>query len=44
MSNNEMQQEWAEMVEQMNEAVSESVEQNMKAQAAFVERALFTPQ
>ena len=25
------------MVEQMNEAVSESVEQNMKAQAAFVE-------
>jgi len=38
MSNsNQMQQEWTEMVEQMNEAVSESVEQNMKAQAAFVE-------
>ncbi|QGA81307.1 Poly(R)-hydroxyalkanoic acid synthase, class III, PhaE subunit [Halomicrobium sp. LC1Hm] len=32
-----MQDEWTEMVEQMNEAVSESVEQNMKAQAAFVE-------
>lgn len=38
MSNsNQMQREWSEMVEQMNEAVSESVEQNMKAQAAFVE-------
>ena len=34
---NQMQDEWTEMVEQMNEAVSESVEQNMKAQAAFVE-------
>jgi hypothetical protein len=32
-----MQDEWTEMVEEMNEAVSESVEQNMKAQAAFVE-------
>jgi hypothetical protein len=32
-----MQDEWTEMVEQMNDAVSESVEQNMKAQAAFVE-------
>ncbi|WP_226011443.1 poly(R)-hydroxyalkanoic acid synthase subunit PhaE [Halomicrobium salinisoli] len=31
------QDEWIEMVEQMNEAVSDSVEQNMKAQAAFVE-------
>lgn len=38
MSNmNEMQAEWSEMVERMNEAVSESVEQNMQAQAAFVE-------
>jgi BMFP domain-containing protein YqiC len=34
---NQVQDEWAEMVEQMNDAVSESVEQNMKAQAAFVE-------
>ena len=34
---NQMQDEWTEMVEQMNDAVSESVEQNMKAQAAFVE-------
>jgi hypothetical protein len=34
---NQMQDEWTEMVEQMNEAVSESVEQNMKAQAAFVD-------
>jgi len=34
---NQIQDEWTEMVEQMNEAVSESVEQNMKAQAAFVE-------
>ena len=37
MSNNEMQQEWAEMVEQMNNAVADSMEQNMKAQSAFVE-------
>ncbi len=34
---NEIQDEWNEMVEQMNEAVADSVEQNMKAQAAFVE-------
>ena len=34
---NQVQDEWAAMVEQMNDAVSESVEQNMKAQAAFVE-------
>jgi len=34
---NQVQDEWTEMVEQMNDAVSESVEQNMKAQAAFVE-------
>jgi hypothetical protein len=37
MSNNEMQQEWAEMVEEMNTAMADSMEQNMKAQAAFVE-------
>jgi polyhydroxyalkanoate synthesis regulator phasin len=29
--------DWNEMVEQMNEAVAESVEQNMEAQAAFME-------
>ena len=34
---NQMRDEWTEMVDRMNEAVSESVEQNMKAQAAFVE-------
>ena len=34
---NQMQDEWNEMVEQMNEAVAESVEQNMEAQAAFME-------
>jgi BMFP domain-containing protein YqiC len=34
---NQIQDEWNEMVEQMNEAVADSVEQNMKAQAAFVE-------
>ena len=38
MSNtNQIQDEWSEMVEQMNEAVAESVEQNVKAQAAFAE-------
>ncbi|MDG5778400.1 poly(R)-hydroxyalkanoic acid synthase subunit PhaE [Haloarculaceae archaeon H-GB2-1] len=31
------QEQWTEMVEQMNDAVAESVQQNMKAQAAFVE-------
>ena len=34
---NQMQDDWNEMVEQMNEAVAESVEQNMEAQAAFME-------
>ena len=34
---NEIQDNWNEMVEQMNEAVADSVEQNMKAQAAFME-------
>jgi len=29
--------DWSEMVEQMNEAVAQSIEQNMEAQAAFVE-------
>ncbi|MFB6166581.1 MAG: poly(R)-hydroxyalkanoic acid synthase subunit PhaE [Haloarculaceae archaeon] len=29
--------EWNEMVEQMNDAMADSVEQNMKAQAAFME-------
>ncbi|PSQ60987.1 MAG: poly(R)-hydroxyalkanoic acid synthase subunit [Halobacteriales archaeon SW_9_67_25] len=36
MSNN-IQDDWNEMVEQMNEAVAESVEHNVEAQAAFVE-------
>ena len=34
---NQIQTEWNEMVEQMNEAVAESVEQNMQAQATFME-------
>ncbi|WP_246985049.1 poly(R)-hydroxyalkanoic acid synthase subunit PhaE [Halorientalis marina] len=34
---NETQENWNEMVEQMNNAVAESVEQNMEAQAAFME-------
>ena len=34
---NQMQEEWTEMVEEMNEAVADSMEQNMEAQAAFVE-------
>ena len=34
---NEVQEEWSQMVEQMNDAVADSMEQNMKAQAAFVE-------
>ena len=29
--------DWSEMVEQMNEAVAQSIEQNAEAQAAFVE-------
>jgi membrane-bound lytic murein transglycosylase MltF len=38
MSNTtDVQDDWAEMVEQMNDAVADSLEQNMKAQAAFVE-------
>ncbi len=32
-----MQNEFTEMVEQMNSAVAESIEQNMEAQAAFME-------
>jgi len=36
MSNN-IQNDWNEMLEQMNEAVADSIEQNMQAQAAFVE-------
>jgi hypothetical protein len=35
--NTDVQEEWNGMVEQMNEAVAESFEQNMQAQAAFVE-------
>jgi len=34
---NQLQDDWSEMVEQMNEAVASSIEQNMEAQAAFVE-------
>ncbi|MDS0282801.1 poly(R)-hydroxyalkanoic acid synthase subunit PhaE [Haloarcula onubensis] len=34
---NQMQDEWTEMVEEMNAAVADSMEQNMKAQATFVE-------
>jgi len=34
---NQVQDEWSEMVEQMNDAVADSMEQNMKAQAAFAE-------
>ncbi|WP_336001181.1 poly(R)-hydroxyalkanoic acid synthase subunit PhaE [Halorientalis halophila] len=34
---NDPMDEWNEMVEEMNEAVADSVEQNMKAQAAFME-------
>jgi hypothetical protein len=38
MSNtNQAAEEWTEMVEEMNTAVADSMEQNMKAQAAFVE-------
>ena len=33
----QIQAEWTEMVEEMNEAVADSMEQNMEAQAAFVE-------
>jgi len=34
---NRTRNEWNEMVEQMNDAVADSVEQNMEAQAAFME-------
>ncbi|MUV90630.1 poly(R)-hydroxyalkanoic acid synthase subunit [Halapricum sp. CBA1109] len=34
---NDVQEEWSRMVEQMNDAVADSVEQNMEAQAAFME-------
>ncbi|MEF8813319.1 MAG: poly(R)-hydroxyalkanoic acid synthase subunit PhaE [Halovenus sp.] len=34
---NQTRNEWNEMVEQMNEAVADSIEQNMEAQAAFME-------
>ncbi len=34
---NQIQDEWSEMVENMNDAVADSIEQNMEAQAAFVE-------
>jgi hypothetical protein len=33
----EMQQQWTELVQNMNEAVAQSVEQNMEASAAFME-------
>jgi len=33
----DIQERWAEMVERMNEAVAESAERNMEAQAAFME-------
>ncbi|MFW5905694.1 MAG: poly(R)-hydroxyalkanoic acid synthase subunit PhaE [archaeon] len=35
--NPDVQQEWNEMVEDMNDAVADSLQQNMQAQAAFVE-------
>jgi hypothetical protein len=34
---NQIQDEWNEMIEQMNDAVADSVEQNMQAQAALVD-------
>jgi hypothetical protein len=34
---NDVQQNWTEMMEQMNDAVADSLEQNMQAQAAFME-------
>ncbi|WP_159902684.1 poly(R)-hydroxyalkanoic acid synthase subunit PhaE [Salinirussus salinus] len=34
---NDQQEQWTEMMEQMNDAVAESIEQNMAAQADFVE-------
>jgi len=35
--NDTIQDDWSEMVEQMNDAVADSLEQNMEAQAAFVQ-------
>ncbi|MEF8852492.1 MAG: poly(R)-hydroxyalkanoic acid synthase subunit PhaE [Haloarculaceae archaeon] len=34
---NDVQEEWTEMMERMNDAVADSLEQNMKAQATFAE-------
>jgi hypothetical protein len=34
---NQLQDDWSEMIEQMNEAVADSVEQNMEAQASLME-------
>jgi hypothetical protein len=34
---NDVQKEWAETMERMNDAVADSLEQNMKAQATFAE-------
>jgi hypothetical protein len=34
---NDPQEEWTEMMERMNDAVADSLEQNMKAQATFAE-------
>jgi hypothetical protein len=36
-SNRELQEEWTELAENMNEAVAQSMEQNMEASAAFME-------
>ena len=36
-TNKQMQAEWNELVEQMNDAVAQSMEQNMEASAAFME-------
>lgn len=36
-TNDDVLENWNRMVEQMNEAMTQSVEQNMKAQAAFME-------
>ena len=33
----DQQEQWTEMIEQMNDAVAESIEQNMTAQAEFME-------
>jgi len=35
--NDTIRDDWSEMVEQMNDAVADSLEQNMEAQAAFVQ-------